>query len=517
MKLVAVGAPSRIARALWLPVAGLVLLPLLVVTVPPLHDYPFHLARADAIAALFGQVAHGTAYHLGSFALPNVAMDVVTMALTTVLAPMQAGRVFLGLVQVLLLGGVVALHAALHRRLSPWPLVAAFFLYNWIFLFGFTNYLAGVAVMLWAAAGWVALARAGWLVRLGFATVAAVALLFCHLVSLGLFAVVLAGLAIDAALGRHRGGHRAWLARLLLPGLPIAVALVLFIALSPTVDDARQPSAYHPWWGWKLLMAWRVVLSVSPMLDLATLAAPIGLAAVLLATRRLVLAPVMLAPLLLLAVTYAVMPHSLFGSLYADARLPVAILFLAIASTELDRLPARGIIAGALVLTLVLAGRSVAIARDWRGMEPVFAQHLNAFATLPQGAVLWAATAAPYPSLAYRDAEELALWHPPLKHVASLAAVGRNVFVPSTWADPHKQPISVLPQYATMKALQDNNPFKTPTAAILAQTLAAIQHVRAGAAGHFLLLSYPNRLQGALPDGLSRVAAGRDFLLLRID
>lgn len=77
-----------------------------------MHDYPFHLARAEALAALMGQVDRGTVYRLGSFLLPNEAMDVVTLALTAVLPVEVAGRVFLGLVQALLLGGVVALHRA---------------------------------------------------------------------------------------------------------------------------------------------------------------------------------------------------------------------------------------------------------------------------------------------------------------------------------------------------------------------------------------------------------------------
>ena len=214
------GLPVRVAVVLWLVVMGLVLLPLLAVVVPPLHDYPFHLARADAIATLLGQVGHGTFYRLGSFALANEAMDVVTAGLTAMLAPVQAGRVFLGLVQVLLLGGTAALHFALHRRLSVWPLVAGFFLYNGIFLYGFTNYLFGVAVMLWAVAVWVGLARCGWAVRLGFGTVAAVVLVFCHLTAFGLFAVMLAGLALRDAMGRRQGGF--W-AQLLLPGVPVVI------------------------------------------------------------------------------------------------------------------------------------------------------------------------------------------------------------------------------------------------------------------------------------------------------
>ncbi len=82
-----------------LSVASVVILaPLFAVAIPPLHDYPFHLARLDALAALFGNVDHPTHYQLGSFLLPNIAMDAATSALTLFLSPLVAGRVFLGIV-----------------------------------------------------------------------------------------------------------------------------------------------------------------------------------------------------------------------------------------------------------------------------------------------------------------------------------------------------------------------------------------------------------------------------------
>ena len=154
-------ASRRLTLALLLIVSVVVVVPLLVAPIPPLHDYPFHLARMDAIAALTGEVNHPTHYRLGSFLLPNVAMDVAAFGLTAVLPPPLAGRVFLGFVLLLLLTGNVALHRVIHGRLSPWPLLAAFFLYNWIFLFGFINYLFGVGVMLWGIAVWLALAAGG--------------------------------------------------------------------------------------------------------------------------------------------------------------------------------------------------------------------------------------------------------------------------------------------------------------------------------------------------------------------
>ena len=154
-------AGRRVTFALSPIVFVIVLLPLFATTIPPLHDYPFHLARMDAIAALTGEVHHPTHYQLGSFLLPNVAMDVAALGLTALLPPLLAGRVFLGIVLLTMLSGTMALHRVIHGRFSPWPLLAAFLMYNWIFLFGFINYLFGVGVMLWSLAVWLRMARSG--------------------------------------------------------------------------------------------------------------------------------------------------------------------------------------------------------------------------------------------------------------------------------------------------------------------------------------------------------------------
>ena len=129
--------------------------------------------------------------------------------------------------------------------------------------------------MLWAVAAWLAMADAGRGRRLAVGVVAAVVLLFCHLVAFGLFAVVLGGLALHDALTQPRAGV---VGRLFLPTLPVLVGLVLFVTLSPTAGEVRQPVAYHDWWGWKPLMAWRSLLSEQPGLDAATLG-PVALLA----------------------------------------------------------------------------------------------------------------------------------------------------------------------------------------------------------------------------------------------
>src|ERR1051326_6707845 len=245
---------QRIAWLLLPVTALLLLLPLAAVTIPPLHDYPFHLARADAIAALFGQVDHPTHHQIGDFLLPNVAMDVVTLGLTAFLPPILAGRVFLGLVLLILLTGTVALHRAVHGRMSPWPLLAAFFLYNWIFFYGFTNYLFGLGMTLWGAAIWLATRRAGVAARVMGGTSAGIVTVFCQLMAFGLLAVIVGGLALTEIWVTWRQSKRLDFAGLLSTAVPLLITLLVFLAVSPTAGEAAQPFIYHTWIGWKPLM-----------------------------------------------------------------------------------------------------------------------------------------------------------------------------------------------------------------------------------------------------------------------
>ncbi len=509
----------------FLLVLAVVLAPLMAASVPPLHDYPFHLARADILASLPGSAFQRAHYQQGSFLLPNVGMDVVMLPLTRLLPILLAGRVFLGLTLVVLLTGTVALHAALHRRLSTWPLLAGFFLYNWIFLFGFLNYLLGVGLMLWATAGWLALRERPPAWRLAWASVLGVVLLFCHLVALGLFAVVIGGMELQRASRSLRADRSAALRDLTLTAVPFAVALAIFVAVSPAAGEAQQAMAYHGGLGWKPLVAYRSLLTTAGWPDLLMLS-PLGIGVLLaLWRRRLRLAFPMAMPLALLVAAFVVMPFYIFGSLFGDARLPVAILLVAIASTDVAGFSRRTGLWIALAALALLCLRSATIARDWAASDARIAVLTEAFRRVPDGATLYAASAGPYPSIDYRDDAGLALWHPPLKHIVSLASLGRDLFVPSTWSDPNKQPLRVVAALAAVKDFQGEDPIRTPHAAELNAAVGRIGELRpllVARSGKtppppdYLLLLYPDQLQGDLPAGSEAIARGGDFVLLRL-
>jgi hypothetical protein len=109
--------------------------------------------------------------------------------------------------------------------------------------------------------------------------------------------------------------------------------------------------------------------------------------------------------------------------------------------------------------------------------------------------------------------------------VVSLASLGRDVFVPSTWSDPLQQPIRVVASAAPIKNLQGSNPFKTPGAAELDAVVRHIGELRAELASKpgmtvsppdYLLLLYPDRFRGDLPPGSQVIARSADFALLRL-
>jgi hypothetical protein len=504
----------------FLTVLLVILAPLFLCAVPPLHDYPFHLARADILASLNDSAFLRAHYEQGSFLLPNVGMDVVMIPLTRTLPILLAGRVFLGIVLIVLLTGTIALHASLHRRLSVWPLLAGFFVYNWIFLYGFLNYLLGVGLMLWAAAGWVALRDRAIAWRLGWATIMALILLACHLVTVGLFGIVVAGFELQRSLRMTRARPSAALRDLALAGLPFAIAMVVFVGLSPTAAEVKEVIEYHGGLGWKPLVAYRTLLTTAGWPDLLMLS-PVA-AGVLWALWRghLHFATPMAASVLLLVAAFVVMPFYLFGSQFGDARLPIAILLVLIASMNVTVAGGRARCVLALGAMLLLCAHSIAIARDWRASDAIIAAITDAFRLLPDGTTLYAATAGSYPSLDYRDAEGLALWHPPLKHVVSLASLGRDIFVPSTWSDPYKQPMRVAPAFVPVKDLQGDNPFKTATTADLNRAIARIHQLRAlaaqGTPPDCLLLLYPDWFRGELPPDVTVIARGVDFALLQL-
>src|ERR1700710_1672748 len=98
---VAQSVPARsgaLDRVWWLALTGLcvaLLAPLLIVDVPPLLDYPNHLARVFVLAALPHDPVLARFYAAHWSIIPNRALDLVGPPLIAVLPVHVAGRVLI--------------------------------------------------------------------------------------------------------------------------------------------------------------------------------------------------------------------------------------------------------------------------------------------------------------------------------------------------------------------------------------------------------------------------------------
>ena len=186
-------------RAWWtalLLLCTVLIAPLLLVDVPPLLDYPNHLARMVLLAWPDDPtLSRFAAPHWAI--IPDLAIDLVVPPLLHVLPVHVAGRIVVGgIVLLQVLGAIAYSHAAFGKR-SWWALAVGLIAYSETVLLGFLNFTAGIGLALLLAAAWIRWrdtrpGRTAVLAALG-----AIVVFFCHLMGLVFLAVMLS--AFEAA------------------------------------------------------------------------------------------------------------------------------------------------------------------------------------------------------------------------------------------------------------------------------------------------------------------------------
>jgi hypothetical protein len=495
------------------------LIPLWTTRYPPVHDYPFHLARIVILSHL-DDASFSRFYALGSFLLPNIGMDAVAVPLAHLLGAELAVRVFVGLTLMTALFGAIILHRAAHRRISPWPLLAVLLLHNGIFRYGFFNYLFGMGLAL-AAAGWWILQPPG-LRRFAIALLLCILLMLCHFEALGIFAVISGSVEIEKAWRQWRGGQMSSAATgLLLAALPFLACLLLFVLLSPTASVASKGLAYTPGLGAKPMGGLFSLSSGNLWLDAIAFVAMAGVLAWLAVTRNLTLSPPLAVATVMMALAFFVVPFSIMGALYVDVRLGPAVALVALMALDIrEGAPARiGRAVMALALGLGLL-RSVQLAADWKHYEARIAPIAAAIQKIEPGSTLFDATAVQADTIFADTPERRNAWQPPLKHVSNLAVLGTQVFLPSMPIDPTQQPLNIRTAYRPVHAFEGPGPMQTFSPQAVIKLIADIRGRLQGwpALGPvYLLVVDDKRLWPVeLPPGVTRAAGGDNFLLLRL-
>jgi hypothetical protein len=516
---------SATATPVWitwaLPLLALLLasLPLALSAVPPLFDYPNHLARADAMSRFYDDPALQSHFQLTSLLVPNVLSDIVLLVLMQEVDPDTAGRILIFVTFALTLGGIVALGLAAYGQVSPWALLGALFLTNEMFFWGFLNYNLGLALLLWAVAATLYLDEKPALLRLLAGTCFALLIFFAHLVAFGLFAVAVSVLECVRAWRYRRQAWAKVAGHAAVSVLQFVPALLLYFEVSPSSSLPLDPRFDFSAWG-KLSPFTRLLSSGNPEMDVpvligATLITLGGLAlrrAVL--HRGLALASASFVGLVLM------LPYSALGSFFLDSRIVIAAVYLLIASIAPRKLGpwGTGVVTAAALLLLIV--RSSVLTHDWQEQSDSVSAVRDAFNRLPRGALLIAGSGAPF---------ELGDWvntrriKPASEHLATYAVIDRNAIVPNLFARQGHNPLVYNSPLPAMRRLgvnpiprvYDEDDFNA--IANSADAVSAIkEEIEPPIPGVYVIVFHKTCSDWPRDIRIRPVACGRDFALVEV-
>jgi hypothetical protein len=408
--------------------------PIFSTVLPPLVDYPNHMARLYLLAE------GGNAYYAVRWApLPNLAADLIVPSVARLMPLALAGKMFLVAIFALMAFGVAWLNRVVAGGWRLWPLMAFLFLYNRVFLWGFINYLFGLGVAFCGVALWLTMERGRiWLRILSSAGVALICF-FSHVAAFGLYALLIAGVELGPGFAELRACRwRALFRRLGVAAAQFAIPAVIFLLYwHPIVGDQISYTRFVR----KADLLFNVFDNYNRPFDIICFVLVLSLLGVLSWCGRLRVAPRLAGAIALVLIAYLLLPTQLLSGSGADHRLPIAVFLLVVAASS-PRLPPRFAAAIAIMAVLMFITRTAVIERVWLDADRIYAADLAAIDQLPRGAKL--AVAYPAGAIQVGSIPEL--------HVSTLAAPRRDAFVPTVFASPAQQPLEVRAPYAALTA-----------------------------------------------------------------
>jgi len=417
---------------------AIVSVPVFSTVLPPLVDYPNHLARLHLLAEGGNQF-----YAVRWAPLPDLAADLVVPTLMRAMPFELAGKLFLILTFALIAGGAVWLNRVATGRWRWWPLLAFLLLYDRILLWGFLNYLFGLGIALCGLAIWLSLDdQPVW--RAAASSLVALAAFFSHIEAFGIYALAIAGVELPRVLSLPRAHfYRDAAKRTALAGIQFIAPAILFLFCQPPFADAAISYG-------NVLRKADLLFSVfdnySRPFDVACFALFVALFGILAWRRRLTIAPRLGIAFAILFVVYLALPSQMMTGSGIDRRLPVALFLMLIAATAPTLSQRAATIVGAIVAAVFVA-RIAVIETVWLRADRVYAADITVIDSLPQGAKL----AVAYPP---DDVNASAI---PELHVATLAVARREAFVPTLFAYPTQQPLALRPPYDALAGSTSSN------------------------------------------------------------
>lgn len=414
--------------------------PLLLVTIPPLVDYPNHLARLYLLDNLAEDQVLSKYYIANWSLIPNLAMELLAPPLLSLFSIETAGRILVGFSITLFVSGSAVFAAFVYGEKSPFPVIVGGILsLNGFLLSGLLNFQISIGFALWAAAFLLFFYRRRRnYVSLALSIVCGLAAYFAHLY--GFIFLLAAMISVEVARTEPTLSvatvRRSLLAAIALSTIPLILLLnsptseANTIEWSPLVPKISQGfivfSVYDKW-----------ILVVTCV----AAAAVMGLAAL----GRIRVAPAAFCAVAILGTLFALAPSQIGSTFWVDTRVSLLVCVAGFCGIRLSRAPR---VVRHVVLSLAMClflFRTVHISEAWASTTDDIREFRSMSEMIQPGSrVLVVRTGNDFRTHGRKLAFgwRLNLVGPTYSHMGALVVLNRRSFWPGIFMEKSQQPIS---------------------------------------------------------------------------
>ena len=448
------GAGSIISDAGWVWALTLVvmtcllLVPFALVDVPPVLDYPNHLARFFVLAHPDDPVL-SQIYTPHWRLVPNLGFDALAVGVLKIFDVHVGGRILLAISLLAPMFGVIVYARTMFGEWTWWSLASGLTAYNAIFQLGFMNFLLSLGLAFASAAAWIALRRRE---RNAAAAVVGASLtsliFFTHIFGVLLFAVLIAADELSKLMAQWRERRLTRVtvltaaARLAITCLP---AVMLFLA-SPLSADTTP---LGEWSGREKIWAlFGPFASTHLVLTMVTAAVFFLLIAEV--RRQALFVPGFFIALAMLALILFVVPRTIKEGTFVDVRFGLMIGLLLFAGMR-PRLARSVAVVATVVIAALFLAKSAWIGLTWFDHQQDLADVRRAIASVePATRVLVARGRPGFDVTSSRPQRALPGYYRLDGHVAALLLIEQRAFWPFLFASSTQQPVEIKPSYQAL-------------------------------------------------------------------